>query len=991
MSTSAGPASMSKAVDDEMGMDYDLDGSFPPLGPEAFEQIKELYKLNMYRGRYETWAFRDIKFLVYDDSDEVQQPQESLSTSIGNPETYDSDDEDSKLKCAMKLSLEDAGTGHEQLDTEPTLLSDSRRALKRPATEAGPSKAAKQRYLGQQPENSDGKQAPCEVCSLLPEFPHDQKPRKLRLLRFRDLLDPKKQPPPRLCSHYISLSYCWPSRPKDSKGKYISVEGTYEIRELDGSIRRNRALDKVLDRAVDFVKTCGLRMIWIDQECLPQTDEDDREIGLQAMDIVYNRAIITAGLHSTAMTSLNQIGAIEALAQVFRPKTRASLHDVFLTAVIPPVLDFLNSVTKEKWYQRAWIAQESISASGKLWLGFPLAPGVSLTGSREQKHQFINSLCVPAHGLDNSKRQMPATQWSITERDLENLVEGIGKLNHGVLNQSIADSPVLLTLKPYVVSILKAVTSLRPVTPNRKFIPHMIGGASYGRRRKTNAAGAFTIFRTRLCSRPHHRIAIMANMCGYDIRLDTRAVKARGGSLRIALLALAIMNGDLCLFVPELYRSLPEYGSKDKVPLPCLADLGPTLLQPFNTSAHQICYEFAEHGGLVRFKPTAHDMRRPGLNFPSYIWKVENELDLTILKYQWSENWHRLKISRNDKETTEPELQLNTGADSDSQEVSNDVCLSPNIVERNKETQLQLARIIFGILKYLYDLSMAENSMAAGVADSIWQSIREGDVHDPSLPDKVGPDLFQHPLDATTPFNALHLSPSPDGRSYNQPWFVERIMTDGTLWVGRYTRVDNPMDTRPTVKAPQTSDEDVSRRSSLMISISGRQLVFGMIATAMNVVSQNSAENDESTSNGKLPPGMMRNQATNLAYLLTANPWSPEVETNRAEKLVSVFDVDKPCLVATAYDADWEFLPRPGIRSLSTCWVVEQIAEEKPDGEDDSGWKDKDTAGQADSRNLDVGSTVREGNRGTHLYRVVAKVKGLWEIMEPPEKAHYFV
>ncbi|KAJ0302622.1 hypothetical protein COL516b_007161 [Colletotrichum fioriniae] len=162
MSTSAGPASMSKAVDDEMGMDYDLDGSFPPLGPEAFEQIKELYKLNMYRGRYETWAFRDIKFLVYDDSDEVQQPQESLSTSIGNPETYDSDDEDSKLKCAMKLSLEDAGTGHEQLDTEPTLLSDSRRALKRPATEAGPSKAAKQRYLGQQPENSDGKQAPCE-------------------------------------------------------------------------------------------------------------------------------------------------------------------------------------------------------------------------------------------------------------------------------------------------------------------------------------------------------------------------------------------------------------------------------------------------------------------------------------------------------------------------------------------------------------------------------------------------------------------------------------------------------------------------------------------------------------------------------------------------------------------------------------------------------------------------------------------------------------
>ncbi|UQC89988.1 uncharacterized protein CLUP02_15519 [Colletotrichum lupini] len=53
--------------------------------------------------------------------------------------------------------------------------------------------------------------------------------------------------------------------------------------------------------------------------------------------------------------------------------------------------------------------------------------------------------------------------------------------------------------------------------------------------------------------------------------------------------------------------------------------------------------------------------------------------------------------------------------------------------------------------------------------------------------------------------------------------------------------------------------------------------------------------------------------------------------------------------------------------------------------------KDKDTAGQADSRNLDVGSTVREGNSGAHRYQVIAKVKGLWEIMEPPEKAHYFI
>ena len=39
-------------------------------------------------------------------------------------------------------------------------------------------------------------------------------------------------------------------------------------------MRLNYALDDVLDRAVDFVNSCGLRMIWIDQDYLPQPTEE---------------------------------------------------------------------------------------------------------------------------------------------------------------------------------------------------------------------------------------------------------------------------------------------------------------------------------------------------------------------------------------------------------------------------------------------------------------------------------------------------------------------------------------------------------------------------------------------------------------------------------------------------------------------------------------------------------------------------------------------
>ncbi|KAF6805258.1 hypothetical protein CSOJ01_09634 [Colletotrichum sojae] len=546
-------------------------------------------------------------------------------------------------------------------------------------------------------------------------------------------------------------------------------------------------------------------------------------------------------------------------------------------------------------------------------------------------------------------------QWFTYEREFNNLVQGIKRLYDGVLSQSIADSSVLSALKPHAVTVLRAAVALRPIRLERKFSPFMIGGASYGRRQKINAAGAFTIFQTRFCSRPHDRIAIMANMCGYDIRLDTRAVKERGGSL-------------------------PDHGSKDDEKAPPSAASETTLLQPFNASAHLIHYNIADAGDLIRYRLTAHlrahDVRRPGLNFPSHVWKVENELDLSILKYQWEESWQRLKTAQDDEERT-------TSVGQDGEEVRRNTCLFPAFVQRNDSAHTQLAQILFSILRYLYDLSLSENAMAAGVANSTWHSIRCGELHEPPLPDDVGPDLFDHPLVATTPFKALQLDPSPDEQTYNQLWFVERIMATGSLWIGRYTQVDEPI---AFGKPPIEKTGDEGRPKSII----RRQLIFGMMASNMHAVSQDS----DGAALDRFPPGMARNQAVNFAYMVLINPWSLEAEAKRVQNLVSVFDVDKPCLVTTAYEADWEVLPRPGIRSLRTSWVVERIAEDRISSEEDKieeheNKKEEDSAGR---RNVGIGLTARQGtNQGTHLYRVVDKVKGLWEIIEAPEKAHYFI
>ncbi|KAF4951697.1 hypothetical protein FSARC_12848 [Fusarium sarcochroum] len=1051
-------------------MDYDLnEGSRPLDADTTYQQIKELYDMNMYRGRSEEWAFKDIQFLIFDDTDEVK---------VSSPPSfsgYDSNDEESMLQYAMKMSQKTGDMTHEQPDTE-----------------------------GRKNLPSDNKPGGCEVCSRLPEFPHDRKPRKLRLFRVRDALSREEMSNLKACIHYVPMSYCWPSRPKDESGNPLPVQGTYEIRELDGTTRMNRASDEIIDRAIDFAQTCGLRMVWVDQECLPQQDSEDREIGLQAMDIVYHRAIVTAGLHSTIMASLYHIGAIQQLVYAFKSVRKGALtwgaFEVLpLPTLIPIALDFIDKVRQEKWYQRAWIAQESISSSGKLFLVFPLAPGLRL-GIMEQRHRFKETLGSPAHSLDKVRRVLPATQWSIKEDHFRLLVEGITRFYRS--RDQAGGSSSLLALKLHAVPILRGASALWPVTQqNSPTSAYLIGGASYGFRRRLNAAGALTLFRTRHCTRPHDRLAIMANMCGYDMRLDTRAVKTHGGSLRVALLALAMLNSDLSLLVPELYRPIQDHGVADEASDLLNPRSNTRLIQPFDTSAHLIDFSVAEQGHRIRPRSTAHlmqhDVRRSGLSFPAYIWTVEDRIDLMILKDQWEDTWKRLKASQ---------------VDHVSIDTREDTPLLPAFVQRSQDAQRQLVEIIFSILKYLHGLS-ASDSRAEGVADSIWHSIRAGDVVDtrfpgklPPLPDNVGPALFNHLAVQVCSWATLQLDHSLDGKSYNQLWFIERIMTDGALWVGRYTRIapsmhseelykiveleevrealrseevckallsddfrealqsedihkllgseqargalkseearellrseevrkafqseevckllqweevrndlkmkmafkarpsdmnslpqDEPCPGNSEDEGPGSSKDAVPRDSpregtgELFSTIMGRQLIVELISTMGNAMSQSlgDVEGDE-TDRSFWDPAMSRNQMGWLVRTLKGSPYSVEAEVSRTRKLVSVFDVDEPCVVAIPFESDMEVLPRSELRSLSVCWVVEHVADEKiPEGENIAHGKKKATA-LCDAK---IGAQVVEGNKGTRLYRVVAKVRGLWEIMELPRKAHYF-
>ncbi|KAL8303361.1 hypothetical protein RB600_007006 [Gaeumannomyces tritici] len=270
--------------------------------------------------------------------------------------------------------------------------------------------------------------------------------------------------------------------------------------------------------------------------------------------------------------------------------------------------------------------------------------------------------------------------------------------------------------------------------------------------------------------------------------------------------------------------------------------------------------------------------------------------------------------------------------------------------------QQTLAEVIFDILG---KISRFPHPLAAGLADSIWQSLRVGVVPggQPDLPDVVCDELFAHPDVVAHPFKTLKLDKDMHNprAGYHQTWFVERIMQRGTLWVWRYNRPavseaaqqETPADTdiwaqdatgglggRPSVlagrgKEPEIPNEAAGPRGlDLPILRQAmerrlRDLYMGFAYRYMDDI-----------------PGLPKLGTSNLIAfalqtqkLLDLGRGGLIAEQDQGPRpLAATFDIDGSCMVATPYNPAWEVLPAPAMRSMSTCWVVEEVPDDAGGG-----------------------------------------------------------
>jgi hypothetical protein len=345
----------------------------------------------------------------------------------------------------------------------------------------------------------------CGHCVGVPHFPlnwNSSGNKTVRLTSAGELKD---------CVHYLAVSYRWADLGDDDKPP------AYKVRTEWGE-RSNIAPNTILNRAICCAAERGIRLIWIDQECIRQDDTDpvvraEKQNAIQSMDLVYERAMLVGGFLHSMVESREQFQAMDLIGYLSVAEIRD--YDSMITDIdqLQLLADGLEILNKDEWFSRSWILQEASLAHDMqllLWRKREVTDGrtVVLEVSIQELglRGFMAILMEELNPLASSK--IP-TELLSRLRDLA----GRFHFSRPLLSDDLEEED---DIPP------------RPVCNTAE--------AVYYLRHCQNA----------ICS---DRIPIIANLCDYLIRINTANVDDDKYSLSVAIFTLALLNGDLSLLV----------------------------------------------------------------------------------------------------------------------------------------------------------------------------------------------------------------------------------------------------------------------------------------------------------------------------------------------------------------------------------------------------------------------------------------------------------
>ncbi|KAK4869146.1 hypothetical protein LT330_006146 [Penicillium expansum] len=387
-------------------------------------------------------------------------------------------------------------------------------------------------------------------------------------------------------SNYVAISYCW-NREGSNNYTKEELEGTIYVHSRGKETRKAKAPTVVLQRGINFALAHNMKSIWIDQECINQNVREDarederenarkdKELGIQAMDLVYENAPISVGLLTCFIQTQGQINALEQ----------------FLTDTVDfkkeqsDLLDVLTILANDEWFTRAWTFQEAIASGDHMSILIRHKPDLKKNDRLMGKMTGEIELSLETLGFKATVRQ-------------EN-IDYLAKFGDDA------------NLRKHRQELKKVLSKLHDICPQKikGYIYDGVTALQYLERRKNRRAP--------------DRAAILANLCDYSQRINTIQAEEHQISLSVCLYLLCIMNGDLSLVT--CHRNIHPSQRLGY-------SWGPHRKESIRSAIYN-GFEVSEWGGnpprLVR--PI---LSKQGLHLSGWIWKIGEKLDLSHIKQQ---------------------------------------------------------------------------------------------------------------------------------------------------------------------------------------------------------------------------------------------------------------------------------------------------------------------------------------------------------------------
>jgi hypothetical protein len=410
---------------------------------------------------------------------------------------------------------------------------------------------------------------------------------------------------------YVAVSYCWQTK---------EISPKYTVSDARSSTPRPvTAPNEVLDHAIHFAAYHSIRFIWMDQVCINQDDRTDKELGIQSMDLVFQQAKFTAGILSVSVDEPRHAEALNALREARYPDDYGYLPPAGLDRQeeLSPrawdIVELFEILASDRWLIRAWILQEAACAGAHLVLLLKCPKGRGWQGDARRLDGVI---CINSHHI----RAYLVLTILLNPPSKTSLEQSMG-----FRRRLEASRAKLQNLAPLLEnSTYRATQQERTGNGSSNQETKALTQQNLNLRPICNIAEALKLLSSRQNSRVADRLAILANLCDYPLRIDTTRVQQPRFSLSVAAFTMALINGDLSIFAgiqEEMWsgQSNPIGDASNEYPYSF------SWLPPAQTILSNINCIY-ENPNSCRM--TGHVITKYGLLLPGYLWNIDTAIDL---------------------------------------------------------------------------------------------------------------------------------------------------------------------------------------------------------------------------------------------------------------------------------------------------------------------------------------------------------------------------